>query len=155
MGYEDRYEVSDAGHVYSLLTDKLLKQGLDPKGKPRVTLYGNGTRQVVRVHVLVLEAFVGPRPEGMEACHYDDSGANNHLSNLRWDTPSGNTQDRVRNGLHNMARKTHCLQNHEFTQENTGLNPRPDGGMSRYCRTCRREGRRRRANLSKTPETKT
>lgn len=50
------------------------------------------------VHHLVLEAFVGPRPNGMEACHTDDDFSNNALSNLRWDTPSSNVADRIRNG---------------------------------------------------------
>lgn len=50
------------------------------------------------VHRLVLEAFVGPCPEGMEACHDDGDPANNRLGNLRWDTPTANGQDRCRHG---------------------------------------------------------
>ena len=48
---------------------------------------------------LVLEVFVGPRPEGMEACHDPDSNKhNNHRSNLRWDTHSANCADAIRKG---------------------------------------------------------
>lgn len=62
------------------------------KGKGRVQKY---------VHVLVLEAFVGPRPEGMQACHDPDwNPGNNRLSNLRWGTQSDNTQDCLRHGRH-------------------------------------------------------
>jgi hypothetical protein len=50
------------------------------------------------VHVLVLEAFVGPRPEGMEGCHGDGNPANNNVQNLRWDTPQNNWKDRKRHG---------------------------------------------------------
>lgn len=48
---------------------------------------------------LVLEAFVGPRPEGMEACHSPDRDpSNNRVSNLRWDTPLENAWDKLRHG---------------------------------------------------------
>ena len=49
----------------------------------------------VRLHRLILEAFVGPCPDGMEGCHNDDDKLNNRLSNLRWDTRFGNMADRV------------------------------------------------------------
>lgn len=53
------------------------------------------------VHDLVLLAFVGPRPDGMEACHSPDHDrSNNALSNLRWDTHSANTRDSMRHGTH-------------------------------------------------------
>lgn len=50
------------------------------------------------VHRLVLEAFVGPCPSGMEACHKDGDGSNNKLSNLRWDTRRNNHGDKKRHG---------------------------------------------------------
>jgi hypothetical protein len=49
---------------------------------------GRGTTRYV--HGLVLEAFVGPRPDGMEALHADDNTANNALSNLSWGTREAN-----------------------------------------------------------------
>src|SRR5262245_39281520 len=56
-------------------------------GYVRVNLVGDGVNVSRAVHCLVLEAFVGPCPPGMEACHFPDSNrANNNLSNLRWDT---------------------------------------------------------------------
>jgi len=62
---------------------------------------GNGIKEAGRyvfIHILVLEAFVGKCPEGMEACHYDDNPRNNRLENLRWGTRLDNTQDRIRRG---------------------------------------------------------
>jgi hypothetical protein len=60
---------------------------------------GAGTRgESVSIAHLILNAFVGPCPEGMECCHWDDNRLNNTLSNIRWDTHSGNMQDRSRNG---------------------------------------------------------
>ena len=51
-------------------------------------------RKQYRLHCLVLEAFVGPRPAGMQGCHGDNNKDNNALLNLRWDTPKGNITDR-------------------------------------------------------------
>lgn len=59
---------------------------------------GSGQRHHRFVHVLVLTAFVGPRPAGADGCHADDDGLNNRLANLRWDTRKGNMRDAVRNG---------------------------------------------------------
>jgi hypothetical protein len=50
-----------------------------------------------RVHRLVLETFVGPCPDGMEALHEDDDPTNNHISNLRWGTRQQNREDMIRN----------------------------------------------------------
>ena len=44
----------------------------------------------IYLHRLVLLAFVGPCPEGMECSHEDGNPSNNRLSNLKWDTPSSN-----------------------------------------------------------------
>jgi hypothetical protein len=47
---------------------------------------------------LVLLAFVGPCPDGMECCHNDGNPHNNSFENLRWDTRSANAADRNRHG---------------------------------------------------------
>lgn len=46
-----------------------------------------GTRMV---HVLVCEAFHGPRPEGMVAMHKNDYAEDNRPDNLRWGTQAEN-----------------------------------------------------------------
>ena len=51
------------------------------------------------VHRLVLEAFVGPCPDGMQCRHFPDrTTTNNRLSNLSWGTPIENSHDRVAHG---------------------------------------------------------
>lgn len=50
------------------------------------------------VHKLILEAFVGPRPEGMECRHLNGNGSDNRIANLRWGTPAENTLDKFRHG---------------------------------------------------------
>jgi len=49
-----------------------------------------------KVHILVLEAFVGPRPDGLVGCHKDDNTTNNAVENLYWGSESQNTHDRCR-----------------------------------------------------------
>ena len=63
-----------------------------------IILCNNKKSQLIYVHKLILEAFIGPRPEGMECCHNDGNGLNNNLSNIRWDTKKGNCLDRIKHG---------------------------------------------------------
>lgn len=116
--WEGFYEVSDQGRVRSVdrviehptsgssfWKGRILKQSAAGRsGHLVVTLIDSvgRRRRVAKVHQLVLEAFVGPRADGMECCHANDIPADNRLSNLRWDTHAANTQDQVRNGRHNM-----------------------------------------------------
>jgi hypothetical protein len=149
-GYEGTHEVSSLGRVRVL--DRLDAAGHRRRGKvlkPRpingahlmVVLYRNGSRRDAMVHRLVLEAFVGPQPEGAEGCHWNDDPTDNRLENLRWDTRSANQLDSVRNGTHHFASRTHCSKGHEFTEENTYR--RPEG--RRACRTCRSQQTRKAA----------
>lgn len=143
-GYEGCYEVSNLGRVRSLPRNttfgRILAQDILHAGHRRVTLYRDGRRSRIFVHRLVLLAFVGPCPEGMECRHLNGDSADNRLANLTYGTRSENTLDDVRHGKHRNARKTHCIRNHEYTPENTYVGP--DG--SRKCRTCAREDDRKR-----------
>lgn len=112
VGAEKRYSVSNMGRVrgehgiwagerkerYQTFS-RLLSTRLRKDGRVGITLLFDGiakTRNVM-VHRLVLEAFVGSCPEGMQCCHWDDVPTNNRLSNLRWDTPAENEKDKARN----------------------------------------------------------
>jgi hypothetical protein len=53
---------------------------------------------VEKVHRLVLEAFVGPCPRGLECRHRNDVGADNRLTNLVWGTRRENLLDRRSTG---------------------------------------------------------
>jgi hypothetical protein len=50
------------------------------------------------VHVLVCEAFHGPRPDGAQVRHLDGNRFNNTPSNLAWGTPQENSDDKRRHG---------------------------------------------------------
>ena len=55
-----------------------------------LTLSKDGKQKRCRVHALVLEAFVGPRPKGYQCNHIDEDKGNNRLDNLEWVTPRQN-----------------------------------------------------------------
>jgi hypothetical protein len=100
------YYVGTNGSVWSYLNGRWgpgnkphqLKPGLGRVGYLTVVLCRDGKHVTMNVHRLVLEAFVGPCPEGMEGCHNDGIRTNNRLENLRWDTPKNNQADRVKHG---------------------------------------------------------
>lgn len=58
--------------------------------------------------------------------------------NLRYGTESENLLMAVEAGTHNMIRKTHCPQGHEYTPENTYVT----SVNSRMCRRCQKERHR-------------
>lgn len=64
----------------------------------------------VGVHRLVLLAFVGPCPPGMEACHGNGDAGDNRLENLRWDTHFNNNQDRKALGHYAVGEKHHMAK---------------------------------------------
>jgi hypothetical protein len=63
------------------------------RGYRHVTLYRDKRPTVKRVHVLVLETFVGKRPKGLVARHLNSNSADNRLVNLQWSTPKENRSD--------------------------------------------------------------
>ena len=67
-------------------------------GYAHVSICCNGKRTCAKAHTLVLNAFRGPRLEGMECRHLDGNRTNNHLSNLVWGTQAENVADRARHG---------------------------------------------------------
>lgn len=158
LDWEDRYEVSDRGRVRSLTrrtTDRLgrqrtevsrvLSQFVQRTGYVEVILFRQDQRFARRVYRLVLEAFVGSRPDGLQGCHNDGAKTNNALSNLRWDTPSANSRDAIEHGVHPSASKTECKYGHEFTPENTQRNGRGD----RICAQCARRRRQKSAHRTR------
>jgi HNH endonuclease/NUMOD4 motif len=101
VGFEGFYEVSNRGTVRSLPRDYCRGQVIKPRWRGRylaVVLSTPTLRKELRVHRLVGEAFLGPRPDKHETRHLDDNRANNNLTNLVYGTSKENSQDSIRNG---------------------------------------------------------
>lgn len=93
VGYEGRYLVSSLGRIRSEKTGKILNPSKNYAGYHVVSLYPDNRQH--RVHVLVLTAFVGPRPSpAHDGCHENDNKEDNRLCRLRWDSKAGNVAER-------------------------------------------------------------
>lgn len=147
------YEVSTLGRVrswktYGPVKPRILVTHMEG-GYVRATL----SRAQRRVHQLVLEAFVGPRPEGLLTRHLDGDPTNNRLDNLAYGTPSENMRDRRDHGTDANVNKTKCANGHELTSENTLIRKRPSsssgGPTYRACRICRNKVKRENYHRSK------
>jgi hypothetical protein len=150
IGYEDYYQVSDLGRVRSLdrvvnsrnnctriIPGRILKP-INSGGRYIVFLTdGNSNSRQRRIHHMVLETFVGPRPKGMDGCHDDDIQDNNKLSNLRWDTRSENLKDKFRNGYKNAnSRRVRRSDGVEYESASAAARevPTSQGSISNVCR---------------------
>lgn len=120
VGYEGYYEVSSEGRVRSVtrtihfadgrvrtFKGRLLKQKKHRYGYPLVTLCrGMANKKWRLVHVLVMRAFKGPCPPGLEVCH-NELGCSPKLSGLRYDTRKNNFADKHRHGTYVCGIKHH------------------------------------------------
>ena len=101
------YEVSDRGRVRSIprtargrtYRSVVMSTRVSNRGYVLVDVRdARGDRQTRSMHKLVLEAFAGPCPPGMEARHLNDDPTDNRWpENLRWGTKPENMADRMRN----------------------------------------------------------
>lgn len=124
-GYGNHYLVSNFGRIQSRDREvkkactgigrgvcvqkykgRLLKPFMTSKyGHMSVHIGVDGEKHVLAMHRAVLLAFVGPAPEGMEACHNNGDASDNCLDNLRWDTHLANNRDRIKHGTYPIGDK--------------------------------------------------
>lgn len=106
VGSEDVYAISNFGRLRRVAADpsrcygRILRAVPDKRlGYRRVILcHPDGAKRHVFIHVLVLEAFIGPRPLAYHVNHIDSNPSNCHLSNLEYVTPRENTMHSIRVG---------------------------------------------------------
>jgi HNH endonuclease/NUMOD4 motif len=146
--YEGLYRISSRGDIWSepraTTRGGILKHIVHPNGYHFVTLTRDGIQQRFPVHGLVMRAFVGSYPEGMEVRHLDGDPGNNCWApgneeetraaggNLVYGTHSRNMQDKKEHGTEWQSNVTHCPKNHKYTPENTRILK----SGSRACREC-------------------
>lgn len=97
---------------------KVLKCNL-VSGYAAVSLSRNDIAVKRYVHELVLETFVGPRPEGHQVRHHPNPDRrNNKLSNLRWGTPAQNVGNHLGRYLTDSdVEEVHRLRNKGMLQQ--------------------------------------
>ncbi len=97
---DPRYEISSAGKVRRSATGRERKLVPIKNGYLTFMVIGNGKPELHYAHRAVARTFLGEAPKGMHVCHRDGNRANNHITNLRIDTVSGNARDRYVHGTH-------------------------------------------------------
>lgn len=126
LGWEGYYEASNLGNLRSVervvedtlgRRNRLRSRPMKPhvnrnNGRRMITLQGKGRLEKRTVSSVVLEAFQGPRPAGMQCCHSDGNALNDRIENLRWDSHAENERDKVRHGTHQQASKMVCVRGH-------------------------------------------
>lgn len=111
-------QVSDQGKVKGP-RGKELSQWTDDRGCKRVKANGRPWA----VHILVLTAFVGPRPDGAVPKWLNGDPTDNRLVNLKWQLPDDpEVQTRV----------NRCRNGHVYSRENTKV----WGSGHRICLDC-------------------
>lgn len=114
VGYEDYFQVSNTGKVFSKRTSRILKYVVRRNGYCTVaTKIGgrNGKSLCFKIHRIVAEAFLSqPSKEMLEEAknckygvlpvnHKDGNKLNNYASNLEWATSSDNIKHAYKIGL--------------------------------------------------------
>lgn len=120
-GWEGFYDVSDFGRVRSVARVVMRSNGVKNSVKHRILKSGKslvqpylfvclnktGSRAFsVRVHNLVAQAFLGPKPEGMLIRHLNGNPADNRLTNLAYGTYQENALDMHDHGTMTFAKMT-------------------------------------------------
>ena len=99
------YEVSSEGVVRRRLggtgavIGKIIKWHIHTSsGYPDIRFTIDRKQTAIPVHRIVANAFLGPKPEGMQTRHLDGNKMNNCVANLCYGTAKENNQDKVKHG---------------------------------------------------------
>lgn len=122
-----RYAIDENGTVMSVcsrsgrgkdspwINARTISHAISSKGYHQISLCGEKGIKQSLIHALVLEVFVGPRPNGYQCRHLDGNKDNNHVSNLSWGTNSENERDKLLHGTSNIGER-HSMS--KLTNEN-------------------------------------
>ena len=116
-GYEGNYDVSSQGAVRSCKRKVRTKTGVVQRRKGRVLRHGtdrNGGKFVLlsrqgkvrncKIHLLVLEAFVGARPAGLDVVFKDNDRSNCAVTNLSYGKVAAADKNYARGERHGHAK---------------------------------------------------
>ena len=143
-GLRGLYLISNLGNVFSLKTNKILKD-VNARGYRHITLYTQDGQKTLSIHRLVAKAFLKNNDRSLVINHINEIKHDNRLVNLEWCTQKENVNHGTSiQRIKDKAPKLPCarydmvtgemLQSYESTKE-----AKRDGytreSVSRACRT--------------------
>lgn len=93
------YKASNLGEIWSVRKRKKICLWPDRVGYLRFNISRNCKIRKMFVHRAIMEAFVGPCPEGFQVNHRDGEKSNNRIDNLEYVTPLQNMTHASKTGL--------------------------------------------------------
>ena len=132
VGYEGLYNVSNQGRLFSVRFGRVMSLVRNRYGHQCAALCKCGRRRQRFIHRLVLEAFVGPCPPGMECRHMNGVSDDNRAENLKWGTPKENVADQI---THGVIARGQCNGNSRLTESDVLEILRAQGSHSRIAQT--------------------
>ena len=119
--YEDldlsnRFLISNDGLLYSLKTNKILKQHLNKQGYYvyAASLGRRGKNKIIKIHRAVAFMFVEGYKKGLVVNHKDGNSINNLYTNLEWVTQKENVLHAYRHDLCSNRTPIKCEQTQEI-----------------------------------------
>ena len=108
----DRFLISNDGLLFSLKTNKILKQHINKQGYYvyATSLGKRGKYKLIKIHRAVAFMFVGGYKKGLVVNHKDGNKTNNLYTNLEWVTHKENTQHALNHNLYNPYKPIICNQ---------------------------------------------
>jgi hypothetical protein len=97
----DRYQINCEGKIWSLDRTRFVYPSTTEQcSYPYINIKNNisNKRTTIKVHTLVAEHFIGPRPVGYVIDHVDGDPGNYHASNLQYVSNSENQKRNWRSG---------------------------------------------------------
>ncbi len=88
-------------------TPRICKPRQAGNGYLRYKLQYGERQRSTPLHHIVLWAFVGPQPDGLEAAHLDGDKTNNAATNLRWVSHAENVSHQIGHGTRLNGEKNH------------------------------------------------
>ena len=112
------YEASAAGDIRNKKTEQVLKPFSDPYQEyDRVTIYKDGKRKKMLVHLLVASAYLGPKPDGAETDHLNTNIHDNRPKNLRYVPQDANHRNPITLFNREVARIKRAIASGKYTYE--------------------------------------
>ena len=97
----EQYLISNSGEIFSLKTNKVLKQNILKTGYYAVcvSVGSRKNKKLIKTHIAVAYNFCDGYKDGLTVNHKDGNKLNNNYDNLEWVTYRENSKHALEHGL--------------------------------------------------------